>query len=162
MAPMGWTTPPPALVAAALMALSVACAGEGESGSKTTPAGSLVALREFRVGGAIDSTGAVVAPVDSFAPRDTVYASLAAEGDVDRAILTARWTRAEGVLMGERQEVFPLEGRRIVTFRLSDPDGLPPGQYRVEVHLGTDAIGSESFRVVDPERVANPEEEVDG
>lgn len=162
MAPMGWTTPPPALVAAALLALSVACAGEEDAGPKTTPAGSLVALREFRVGGAIDSTGAVVAPADSFAPRDTVYASVAAEGNVDQAILTARWTRSEGVLMGERQEVFPLEGRRIVTFRLSDPGGLPPDEYRVEVHLGGDAVGSEPFRVVDPDRVANPEEEMDG
>lgn len=139
----------------------MACGEEGPK-RETTPAGSLVAVRELRVGAAIDSEGAVVAPVDSFAPPDTVYASVTAAGNVDKAILTARWTRSEDILMGERQEVFPLAGRMVVTFRLAEPDGLPPDEYHVEITLGGgDAVGSESFHVVDPASAENPEQELD-
>lgn len=138
----------------------MACGEEGPK-RETTPAGSLVAVRELRVGAAIDSEGVVVAPVDSFGSPDTVYASLAAEGHVDKAILTARWTRSEDILMAERQEVFPLAGRMVVTFRLTEPDGLPPDEYQVEIQVGSQAVGSETFHVVGPASVENPEQEQD-
>lgn len=136
----------------------MACGDEGPK-RETTPAGSLVAVRELRVGAAVDAEGAVVAPVDSFAPPDTVYASVAAEGHVDKAILTARWTRSEDILMDERQEVFPLAGRMVVTFRLAHPGGLPADEYQVEIQVGSQAVGSETFHVVDLAADTDPEQE---
>lgn len=146
------------LLAVPMAVLPTACAEEGER-RETSPAESLVAVRDLRVGGAIDSSGAVIAPVDSFAPDDTVYASVFAEGHVDQAILTARWTRAGDVLVGEGQEVFPLEGRRVVTFPLTKEAGLPPGDYRVEIRLATDQVGTTDFTVVDPASTTDREKE---
>lgn len=146
------------LLAVPLAVLPTACAEEGER-RETSPAESLVAVRDLRVGGAIDSSGAVIAPADSFAPDDTVYASVFAEGQVDQVILTARWTRAGDVLVGEEQEVFPLEGRRVVTFPLTKEAGLPPGEYQVVIRLATDEIGTRAFTVVDPASTIDREKE---
>lgn len=143
-----------ALLAVPLAVLLTACAEEAER-QETSPAGSLVAVREFQVGRAVDSTGAVVAPSDSFAPADTVYASVRAEGHVDQAIVTARWSREGGIIVAEEQEVFPLEGRQVVTFPLAKADGLPPGAYRVEIRLGRDRVGEETFHVGDPASAAD-------
>lgn len=132
-----------------LLVVLISACGEENGERARSPAGSLVAVRDFRLGSAVDESGAVVAAADSFARRDTVYASVSAEGHVGQATLTARWTREDNILMGERQKVFPLDGRRTVTFRLDDPGGLPAGAYRVEMRLGSELAGSKSFRIVD-------------
>ena len=132
-----------------LLVVLISACGEENGERARSPAGSLVAVRDFRLGSAVDESGAVVAAADSFARHDTVYASVSAEGRVDQAILTARWTREDNILMGERQEVFPLDGRRTVTFRLDDPGGLPAGEYRVDIRLGSEFAASQSFRIVD-------------
>lgn len=141
---------PFALLVLALGLVACGC-GEGEETGGASAAGSLVAVREVELGRRVDADGTVVAPADSFAPGDTVRISLVVEGKVDRAVVTARWTREEGLLVDEQQAVFPLDGRRIVGFRLVDPEGLPPGEYRAAIHLGPDAVASEAFRVVAPD-----------
>lgn len=133
------------------MALLLFAAGCGEpSGERgASAAESLVVVREVTVGRAVDGEGAVRAVADSFAPGDTVFVSLVVEGDVERAVVGARWTRGE-ILVAEEQQVFPLSGRMTTTFRLANPAGLPAGEYRVAIHLGEDAVAAEPFRIAAP------------
>ncbi|MBW3661426.1 MAG: hypothetical protein KY397_07335 [Gemmatimonadetes bacterium] len=145
-----------------LLALLVALAAcGGEERKVSTPAESLVAFREMRLGRAVDSAGKVVAPADSFGPRDTVHLSLDAEGSVDRLVLTSRWTREDDVVVAQRQRVLALEGRETVTFAVADSAGLPAGEYVVRVHHGTDEIGTETFRVVSERETVDREEASD-
>lgn len=112
-----------------------------------TPAASLVAVRGVAVGSRVDANGVVEEPRETFLPGEPIVLSAETEGDVDEVVLVARWTRANGEVIEESQAVFPVSGRHVATFRLSEPPG--PGDYRVVLFLGSDRVAAREFRVAD-------------
>jgi hypothetical protein len=69
------------------------------------------------------------------------------EGAAPSAKLDAHWTYEDGQKVDESTQTIVPTGPAVTEFHVTKPDGLPPGEYRVEIFLNGAPAGSESFRV---------------
>jgi hypothetical protein len=136
----------------ALMAFFGACRGRDGAPEAQVAAASPtlrtdVSVSEITLGRAIETSRRVVQPQDTFAPADTVYASVVLEGSARHAGLKARWTSADGQVVSEASlEVAPTV-TTVSEFHISRPDGLPSGPYQVEIFLDGASAGKRTFTV---------------
>jgi hypothetical protein len=107
------------------------------------PAG--IQVSEVQLGNAIGADRRVVAALDTFAPTDTIYASVVTTGSAPRATLTARFTFEDGQVVNESSQ--ELGGAGVTEFHISKPDGWPAGAYTLEVLLDGTSAATRSFRV---------------
>jgi hypothetical protein len=108
-----------------------------------------VAVAAVTVGNAIGADHRVSAATDTFAPQDTIYASVDTTG-VGTASLAARWTYHRGdqvAVVKEDTMSITATGPATNEFHVSKPDGWPPGDYMVEITLNGEAAGSGKFVV---------------
>jgi hypothetical protein len=99
------------------------------------------------LGRAIGADKKVAEPIDTFAPADTIYASVATEGSAASATLSARWSFEDGQVVNQSSETIAPTGPATTEFHIAKPDGWPPGTYQVEISLdGTPAM-TKSFKV---------------
>jgi hypothetical protein len=140
-----------------LFALSLAACQRSEAPAPAPPPPAPVAapappIASFRVSG-IDlgkSVGAdkrVTAPSSSFAPSDTIYASVATDGSSPNVTLVARWTYQDGQLVNEETQTIAPSGPAVTEFHISKPDGWPAGSYQVEVIANGASAGKRAFQV---------------
>lgn len=101
----------------------------------------------IELGTAVGADGRVTAPAASFAPIDTIYASIVTEGQPSGATLSARWTYEDGQVVSEGRETLATSGQAITEFHISKPDGWPAGRYRVEIALNGQPAGVREFEV---------------
>jgi hypothetical protein len=99
------------------------------------------------VGNAIGADKKVVAPSATFAPSDTIYASVATEGASPSAELSARWTYEDGQLVNQESQAIAPTGPANSEFHISKPDGFPAGKYKVEIALNGAPVGTKEFEV---------------
>lgn len=143
------------VLAVALLPAFAACAGDDADTSEidatpgaeiTTPALNVTGVD---LGRAIDADRRIVAAAttDGFAATDTVYASVATEGNASGATLTARWTFEDGQVVDETSQTISPTGPTVTEFHISQDGGLPPGSYQVEILLNGQSIESEDFEV---------------
>ena len=126
-------------------------AGGGETGTADS---SLMASRgpaELRVsnvmiGRRIGPGNRITEPSFEFAPRDTVYVSVATEGTAGATTLTAAWRSQSGEILQKSSVSVPEAGEH-AEFRLSQPKGFKPGNYKVIVFLGSDSVETRVFAV---------------
>jgi uncharacterized protein YfaS (alpha-2-macroglobulin family) len=76
-----------------------------------------------------------------------VYVSVLTDGSASSATLTTRWTFQDGQLVDESTQTIQPSGTTATEFHISKPDGLPPGNYRVQVLLDGREVESEEFEV---------------
>ena len=84
---------------------------------------------------------------DEFAPSDTIFASVATEGTLGNAIVTARWTSPTGEVLSESARAISPTRATVVAFQLADPDGFAAGGYTVTILLNGVAVESREFVV---------------
>jgi hypothetical protein len=144
-------------VAAALVAV-VACGRSQEKstsapGSDTpapnspaAPAAS-VSVVAVTLGSAVGSDKKVSAASETFAPTDTIYASVDTQGAAASASLSARWTYEDGQTVHEEMQTIAPTGPATTEFHMSKPDGWPKGGYKVEIMLDGVPVRTASFRV---------------
>ena len=97
------------------------------------PAPSAFRLTSVDLGTAVGPDRKVTEPATSFAPSDTIYASVASDGSAPSVTLLARWTYEDGQEVStDTQTVSPI-GPTATEFHISKPSGWPAGRYRVEV-----------------------------
>ena len=84
----------------------------------------------------------------AFAPRDTIYASVATEGGTGaKTSLKALWTYGDGQkVMESVQELMPA-GPAVTEFRIEKASGWPTGRYTVTLTLDGKPAGSKEFEV---------------
>jgi hypothetical protein len=99
------------------------------------------------LGSAIGADKRVSAPAASFAPADTIYASIATEGSSPSFTLTARWTYEDGQLVSESSETIAPTGPATTEFHITKPDGFPAGRYRLEISANGAVAGARDFEV---------------
>jgi hypothetical protein len=111
------------------------------------PAG--VTVSAVTLGNAINAEKKVAAAMETFAPADTLYASIETTG-TGTGKLDAKWTYH----MGEQVAVVKEDTMTITTvgpatheFHVSKPDGWPAGDYQVEILLNGQPAGSGKFTV---------------
>ncbi len=111
------------------------------------PAG--VAVSSVTVGSAIGADKKVTTATESFAPTDTMYASVDTTGS-GTANLAATWTYHKGgnvAVVQEDSMTVNTMGPATHEFHVSKPDGWPAGDYQVEVTLDGQPAGSKKFTV---------------
>jgi hypothetical protein len=90
------------------------------------------------LGNAIGADKKVVAPMETFGPKDTIYASVDTEGG-GTGKLRALWSFVKGDNVGKIDETtieLNSSGPATNEFHIMKPSGWPPGNYRLEIFLG--------------------------
>jgi Flp pilus assembly protein CpaB len=106
-----------------------------------------VKVTDVQLGKALGADKRVTEPLTSFAPKDTVFASVVTEGSATAAELTARWTFQDGQLINETKRSIAPGAKEVTEFSIQKPDGWPPGTYKVEILLDGKPADSKSFTV---------------
>jgi hypothetical protein len=105
-------------------------------------------VSSIELGSAIGSDKRVSLAKTSFAPTDTIYASVASDGTAPNVTLVARWTYGdEGQLVKEDTLAIAPTGPAMNEFHVSKPDGWPAGKYKVEITANGTPVGSKEFEV---------------
>ena len=135
------------LAAAALTAVLLAgCKKEAPAPPPVTQTPAAPAVIGFTLGSAIGADRRVTVPKDTFAVRDTIYASIATEGVGDNVKLKAVWTfgsetvRADSLMLNTT-------GPATSEFHISRPRAWPVGAYRVSVTLNDGEAQTRDFTV---------------
>jgi hypothetical protein len=113
------------------------------------PAPAGIAISGVTTGSAIGADKKVAVATDSFAPTDTMYASVDTTGS-GSANLAAKWTYRKGGQVAVVQEdnmTVNTTGPETHEFHVSKPDGWPAGDYEVEVTLDGQSAGSKKLTV---------------
>jgi hypothetical protein len=103
------------------------------------------------LGNSIGADMKVATPSTSFAPTDTIYASVATSTSDPAAsvpgTLSATWTFEDGQVVNEESKSVNLTGAGNTEFHIAKPDGFPAGSYKVEISLDGNVVQSKDFSV---------------
>lgn len=93
----------------------------------------------------------IATPTDTFAPNDTIHAVVATTTSDPAASvktkLTANWMFDGDQPVSEDSRDVTLSGDGMTEFRISKPDGLPAGDYTVQISMDGKMVQSKSFKV---------------
>jgi hypothetical protein len=106
-----------------------------------------VKVSEISLGRAVDTSRHVAEPLETFAPGDTVYASVVTEGTARPGVLKARWTYQDSEVLSESSLDIAPTGTTTTEFHVSRPEGMRPGGYQVEIFFDGASAGKRSFSV---------------
>lgn len=117
-----------------------------------TPApAATVSVTSVDLGNAVGADMKVAAPATTFAPKDTIHASVATSSSDPAAPATgklaAKWTFQDGQVVNEESKDFNFTGPGVTNFEISKPDGFPVGKYKVEISLDGNVVQSKDFEV---------------
>ena len=119
-----------------------------ENTATTTPASQPVQVLGVDLGKNIGADKQVTERLDTFKPNDTIYASIHTSGSRATSKLGVKWTYQDGQVVDQSEQIVaPAEGSNAMEFHLSKPDGLPAGNYKVEVFVDGASVQSKEFRV---------------
>jgi hypothetical protein len=142
------------LGSALVLSTLVACGGAeresaGDVAAGTTPAATTTALRvaDVELGRGLTADKRVQNSTDDFTPNDTIYASVRTTGAATNATVMARWTFQDGQVVQESTQTIAPTGDANTEFHISKPDGLPKGNYKVEIFLNGQSVETEEFEV---------------
>src|SRR5262245_34478943 len=125
------------VVSTALGVVLITMIGCAKPKSAETPAPAAPEPVAFKVSGLelgkqIDADKKVVAPMETFGPKDTIYVTISTEGATPGAKLSARWTYGEAAqLVNEMSETIAPTGPAATVFHITKAGGLPSGRYKV-------------------------------
>lgn len=109
----------------------------------STPRTGTNAVISVYLGKKIASDNRIEDSTTTFAPFDTVYASVVIT-KVNEAIATpkihAKWTYQDGQIVDETDTIIEMTGSGVTAFKIrkSDGKGLPEGKYSIEVKVNAD------------------------
>jgi multidrug efflux pump subunit AcrA (membrane-fusion protein) len=127
-------TPPPAAAPAPTPATTPA------------PAPAMVSFTSVELGSTIDASNKIAASGTSFAPKDTIYASVDTSGS-GNATLAAKWSYQDGQVVHEDSKTLNAMGPETTAFMISKPSGFPAGNYKVDISLNGTQVASKDFSV---------------
>lgn len=122
-------------------------AGEPATPPATTPAPAMVSVQSVDLGTAVGADHKVTAPTTTFAPTDTIYASVNTTGSAASATLSAKWSYQDGQNVNESSTTIAPTGDASTAFHINKPDGLPAGNYKVDISLNGAVVATKSFTV---------------
>jgi hypothetical protein len=111
------------------------------------PAAPAVTVTSVELGNQIGADKRVTQQSTSFAPKDTIYATVVTSGSAPSATLTAKWTYQDGQVVSDSTQTLALTGPTVTEFHVSKPDGWLAGTYKVEVSLNGRSTGTKEFEV---------------
>jgi hypothetical protein len=115
------------------------------------PAATAASVVALDLGNAVGADGRVTAPATTFAPMDTIHASVSTRTSDPMATvpgkLSAKWTYQDGQTVHEDSRDLNLAADNVTDFQISKPDGFPAGRYKVEIALDGTVVQSKDFEV---------------
>jgi hypothetical protein len=120
-----------------------ATAGSSDVGMASSEA---VKISDVQLGRRIGADKRVTDKTDTFAPRDTIYASVATDGSAPSATVTARWTYESGQVVKEDTRTIAPNGAETTEFHISKPTAWPAGKYKLTLSLNG-STESKDFQV---------------
>ena len=121
-------------------------AGQSMNEPSSTAAPAAVSVANVELGNAVGADQNVTTPGTSFAPTDTIYASVSTTG-AGTAALAAKWTYQDGQTVHEESKSIAPTGPATTAFQISKPDGWPAGNYKVEISMNGQPVSSKEFTV---------------
>ena len=107
-----------------------------------------VAVTDVSLGKSIGADKKVQTPTDTFAPKDTIFASVSTDGTAPAAVIHAKWTFQDGQTVKDDSRTVALAGPGVTEFSIQKPDGWPKGNYKVEIMVDAGpAATTKTFRV---------------
>ena len=130
------TTPPPATTPAPAPA----------------PMPATASVTSVDLGNAVGADMKVAAPTTTFAPKDTIYASIGTSTSDPAASvpgkLGVKWTHIDSnQTVSEESRDAALTGMGTTEFHIAKPDGWPKGKYKVDVSLDGTVVQTREFEV---------------
>ena len=108
------------------------------------PVATAATVTSLDLGTAVGADNKVTAPSTSFAPKDTIHASVATDGSGGK--LNAKWSYQDGqVVKSDDKDV--AAGPQVTDFSINKPDGWPKGKYQVDISLDGKVVQSLGFDV---------------
>lgn len=135
--------PPPSASAPTMAPAPATTAGMAPAGGAATGA---VTLSMVELGSTVDASNKILASGTSFAPKDTIYASVDTSGN-GAATVSAKWTYQDGQTVHEDSKTINAMGPETTAFMISKPGGLPTGNYKVDIALNGNQVASKDFSV---------------
>lgn len=111
--------------------------------SAATPAAMTVTTVDL--GNTIGADNRVSTPMTSFAPTDTIHASIGTDGAA-AGTLTAKWSYEDGQVVDSTPKSIGA-GPQVTEFSIAKPDGWPTGKYKLEVLLDGNVVQSRDFDI---------------
>lgn len=106
-----------------------------------------IAVVQLLLGNAMNDDKSIDQPTEQFSPQDTVYAVVVTHGYTTSSRVMVLWHHASKPEIAQSNVVIASDGEARTVFKLARPDGLPEGQYTLDVLLdGEEAINA-AFRV---------------
>ena len=116
--------------------------------SATESAPAAVRVTDVQIGKALGADNKIPAPTDTFAPKDTIFVSVATDGAAPSATIYAKWTYQDGQTIKTDSRTIAPTGPAVTEFSIQKPEGWPKGGYKVDISIdGQAAASSRSFRV---------------
>lgn len=102
---------------------------------------------DIALGRALDADLAVTDETRTFAPSDTVYASIDTKGKHPGTAVSALFSFEDGQVFQQGSMVIGSDHKGHTEFHLAKPTGLPAGSYTVEIIVGGEPVQSRTFKV---------------
>ena len=132
---------PPAAVAAPVA--PAAAPADAKQGAELSVTGA-------DLGTDLGADGRIVTAKEGFAGGDTIIVAItttnAGTAPVN-AQVTARWIGADGQVFNEESRQQDFIGTQSVNFRVADPKGFKPGNYKLEVALNGSTVTTREFAI---------------
>ena len=112
----------------------------------TTTQPAVVSVVAVTLGNAIDAEKKIASAVDTFTPKETIYASVDTIG-TGPAKLRALWSFVRGEKVAKVDETtieISPTGPSTSEFHVSKPSGWPKGDYKVEIFLNDAAVPAQT------------------
>ena len=109
-------------------------------------------LGEFKIvtvllGRSLDAEQVVQADRDSFAPRDTIHASVLSTGAHEGLTLSVHWLGPDGATIADTAQVVAPTQPTATTFSLQNPQPWPVGDYKLELAVNEHVLQTRAFHV---------------
>ena len=134
-----------ALVAAALTSVFALTACKKQEAPAATPAAAepaaaptaipaaAVTVTDVSLGKSVGRTKKVQTATDTFAPKDTIFASVSTDGSAPSSIIAVKWTFGDGQTVREDSKTIAPTGPAVTEFSIQKPKGWPKGNYKIDV-----------------------------
>jgi hypothetical protein len=102
------------------------------------------------LGTELGADGRIVTAKDNFASTDTVIVAVTASNSGSTPVnaqVTARWIDPQGGVFNEESRAQDFSGSQTVNFRVADPKGFKPGNYKLEVALNGSTVETRPFSI---------------
>jgi hypothetical protein len=115
---------------------------------ETTPMATVFKVSSIDLGRAVGPDKKITDPATTFAPKDTIYVSVATEGAAPAARIKAHWTYGDaGQLIKDDEVTIAPTGPVNTELHINKPSGWPAGKYKVEIFTDGASAGTKEFEV---------------